>query len=91
MGVFVNPMAEQGQYVHPAAENFEDFLRLLLACGHTAVIEQIRLWDQQQFARFLKENPITPEQRQVIDRLSVKLGLAPMPQPFQTKKTAGRV
>lgn len=82
----VNPMAEQGQYVHPAAENFEDFLRLLLACGHTAVIEQIRLWDQQQFDCFLKENPITPEQRQVIDQLSVKLGLTPMPQPFEYVK-----
>ena len=79
----VNRMAEQGHYVHPAAEEFEDFLRLLLACGHTAAIEQICFWDQQQFDRFLKENPITPEQRQVIDQLSFKLGLTPMPQPFK--------
>lgn len=79
----VNPMAEQGHYVYPVAENFEDFLRLLMACGHTAAIEQIRFWDQRQFDCFLKENPITPEQRQVIDQLSGKLGLVPMPQPFE--------
>ncbi len=82
----VNPMAGKGDYVHPVAENFEDFLRLLAACGHASAIEQIHGWNQQEFDRFLKENPVTSAQKQVIDQLNRKLGIAPMEQPFEYVK-----
>lgn len=35
-----------GNYVHPRAKDFQDFLRLLLACGHTAALEQAWCWDK---------------------------------------------
>lgn len=38
----VSPANCPGEYVHPVAKNFEDFLRLLLACNDTAAIEQCR-------------------------------------------------
>lgn len=82
----VNPMAVQGDYVHPAAENFEDFLRLLAACGHASAIEQIHGWNQQEFEQFLKENPVTSAQKQVIDQLNRKLGITPMEHPFEYVK-----
>ena len=34
----VSPMNTPGDYVHPLAETFEDFLRLLLACGDSAAL-----------------------------------------------------
>ena len=36
----VEPMGYAGRHAFPVAENFEDFLRLLMACGHEAYIEQ---------------------------------------------------
>ena len=35
----VSPMNAAPECVHPIAESFEDFLRLLLACGDAAVLE----------------------------------------------------
>lgn len=82
----VNPMAGKGNYVHPAAKNFEDFLRLLAACGHAAAIEQIHGWDQQEFEQFLKENPVTSAQKQVIGQMNRRLGITPMERPFEYVK-----
>ena len=53
----VSPMNIAPDFVHPLAENFTDFLRLLLACGDAAVLEQAWMWDKTQFETFLKENP----------------------------------
>ena len=36
----VSPMNAAPECMHPIAESFEDFLRLLLACGDAAVLEQ---------------------------------------------------
>ena len=47
-------------YVHPLAKNFADFLRLLLACGDVAALEQAWMWDKAQFETFLQDNPPTP-------------------------------
>lgn len=38
----VSPMNTSPDYVHPVAENFTDFLRLILACGDVAAVEQKR-------------------------------------------------
>ena len=74
----VNPMALPGEYVHPLARSFEDFLRLLIACGSTAAVEQAWMWDREQFASFLQDNPPASE----IEVLREKLGLTPMDDPY---------
>lgn len=44
----VTPMNLVPNLVHPLANNFEDFLRLLLACGDSAALEQAWMWDKSQ-------------------------------------------
>lgn len=56
----VSPMNTSPDYVHPVAENFTDFLRLILACGDVAAVEQAWMWNEAQFEAFLNENPTTP-------------------------------
>lgn len=41
----VNPSNLPGDYVHPLARSFEDFLRLILACGLDAA-EQAWMWNR---------------------------------------------
>lgn len=40
----VSPMNPAPHYVHPLASDFSDFLRLLLACGDSAALEQAWQW-----------------------------------------------
>ena len=79
----VSPMELEPDFVHPVAENFRDFLRLLLACGSTAAVEQAWMWNQAEFDDFLRDNPILPEQQAVMDALAAQLHLSAMPQPWQ--------
>ncbi len=67
----VSPMNTPGDYVHPLAKDFRDFLRLLLACGDAAALEQAHFWDREQFERFFAENPATDEQRAVLAKIRV--------------------
>jgi hypothetical protein len=78
----ISPMNTSGNYVHPVARNFRDFLRLLLACGDAAALEQAHLWNQTQFDTFFNANPLTAEQREILDVVRDKLRLVPMAQPF---------
>jgi len=78
----VSPMNTQSSYVHPVARSFRDFLRLLLACGDAAALEQAYCWEQAQFDAFLQDNPLTTEQQAVMDTIREKLSLTPMEQPF---------
>lgn len=78
----VSPMNTPGNYVHPLARDFADFLRLLLACGDAAALEQASCWEQAQFDAFPRDNPLTAEQQAVLDVIREKLLLAPMEQPF---------
>lgn len=79
----VNPTALPGQYIQILARNFGDFIQLLLACGHTAALEQARNWDEAQFDAFLAENPATPEGRAALDALARALDLRPMERPYE--------
>lgn len=81
----VSPM-NFGDCVHPIAHNFEDLLRLLLACGDMAALEQCHGWDEQQFHAFLAENPITPEQQIVLNTIHEKCHLSPMENPYEYVK-----
>lgn len=78
----VGPMNAAPNYVYPLAKDFTDFLRLLLACGGEAALEQARMWDETQFEAFLRENPATPEQRQTLSEISEKMKLTPMERPW---------
>ena len=79
----VSPMNIAPHYVHPLAKNFTDFLRLILACGDTAALEQAWMWDEIQFENFLRENPVTEKQRKTLSEISEKMGLTPMEQPWE--------
>lgn len=76
----VSPMNTSPDYVHPVAENFTDFLRLILACGDVAAVEQAWMWNEAQFEAFLNENPTTQEQQQTLSEISEKMNLLPMEQ-----------
>lgn len=78
----VSPMGLPGHYVHPVAKSFEDFLRLLMACGGEAAIEQAALWSGPQFSAYLETYPPAEEQRAAVKLLREKYGLAPMEDPF---------
>lgn len=77
----VNPSNLPGDYVHPLARSFEDFLRLILACGFDAA-EQAWMWNRGEFDAFLETYPPTPEQRAALDGLRDGLGLTPMEDPY---------
>jgi len=83
----VDPTATPGDYVHPLSRNFEDFLRLILACGDLAAVQQIYAWDKEKFDVFLKYNPVTKEQQALLDFLKEKLSLTPLEEPFYDVKT----
>ena len=79
----VSPMNPAPHYVHPVAQNFSDFLRLLLACGDSAALEQAWQWTREQFQAFLADAPRTEEQKTVLDRIARRTGLTPMEDPWQ--------
>lgn len=83
----VDPTAAPGNYVHPLSKNFEDFLRLILACGDLAAVQQIYAWDKETFDVFLKDNPMTKEQQALLDFMKEKLSLTPTEEPFYDVKT----
>lgn len=84
----VNPETGADKYVYPLAESFEAFLRLILACGHTAPVEQIIMWTEEQFKEFLTSdyNAFMPGQQEVLDTITEKLKLKPMAVPYQYVK-----
>lgn len=84
----VNPETGADKYVYPLAESFEDFLRLILACGHTAPVEQIIMWTEEQFKEFLTSdyNTFMPGQQEVLDTITEKLKLESMAAPYQYVK-----
>ena len=79
----VSPMNPAPHYVHPVAQNFSDFLRLLLACGDSAALEQAWQWTREQFQAFLADAPCTEEQKTALDRIARRTGLTPMEDPWR--------
>ncbi|MBR4941463.1 MAG: hypothetical protein IKZ19_05635 [Clostridia bacterium] len=77
----VSPM-NRGDFVHPIAECFEDLLRLLLACGDMAALEQCYAWDREQYKAFLADCPPTAKQREAMDVIARNLELTPMEDAF---------
>ena len=79
----VSPMNAAREHVHPVAEDFQTLLRLLLACGSEAALEQAWQWDEEQFNAFLAEHPPTEEQRAALALMGEKMALLPMEDPWR--------
>lgn len=83
----VNPETRCDQFVYPIAENFRDFLRLILAVGCTNPLQQIVWWGRKQFEDFIR-NPeeaayaASPEVTAVLRAIGEHLDLTPMEDPF---------
>ncbi len=77
----VSPM-NFGDCVYPIARNFEDLLRLLLACADMAALEQCYAWDEEQFKAFLIDCPATVDQQEALDAIRNELGLEPIEDAF---------
>ena len=80
----VSPANAPGEYVHPIARDFRDFLRLLITLGDANLLEQAWMWDR---SRFMTERKIVaaeedPERDEVIRRLIKKFSLTPMEDPY---------
>ena len=78
----VSPANLPGEYVHPVARNFEDFLRLLLACYDTATIEQCWFMDREVFESFLEANQPDTEAQKCLNEIRKKYKLTPMEDPY---------
>ncbi len=77
----VHPLGEPN--VVPIAENFTTLLRLLLSCGHMAVIDQAHLFGSpEQFAAFQADNPVTPEAIEAMENIRERFGLTPLEEPY---------
>ena len=87
----VNPENYGDELVYPIANNFEDFLRLILATYSANTLMQIILWDKSQYMDFINdpwevENRENEEVKSVIKTISDKLNLTPMENPFEYVK-----
>lgn len=83
-----SPESCADQNVYPLANNFEDFMRLILACGTSNPIEQIVWMDKERFEQHLQEEKKnrTQQQQGLIGLLARKLNLVPIDEPFDYVK-----
>ncbi len=77
----VNPESASGQFVHPVARNFEDFLRLLLACKDVKLIESLYQFDEEGFACWMQQYEATQEQLASLNTLQEAFSISPMEHP----------
>ena len=83
-----NPESCADINVYPLAANFEDFIRLILACGTANPVEQIVWMDKSKFEEHManEEKILTDEQKAAVQQLQRILGLLPMENPFEYVK-----
>lgn len=83
-----NPDSCADVFVYPLAKNFEDFLRLILACGSANPIEQIVWMDKDKFKKHLKEEEAvrTEKQKMLLSYLENKLDISPIENPYEYVK-----
>jgi len=75
--------------VYPLAASFEDFIRLILACGTANPAEQIVWMNREQFDEHIanEKTILTDEQKAAGNLLQQELGLLPMDDPFEYVKS----
>jgi len=79
----VSPMNGPGEYIHPLAQDFGDFLRLLVACRDLAAMEQAWQWKKDVFVRYVEEIEVTAEKQAIFDLLADRFGIQPMKDPYE--------
>lgn len=84
-----NPESCADRNVYPLAANFEDFIRLILACGTVNPVEQIVWMSREQFDEHIadEKKTFTDEQKAAVKMLQEELGLLPMDDPFEYVKS----
>ena len=78
----ISPSNLPGENVHPIAKNFEELLRLLLACGSMDAIEQTYMWDEELFEQYIMDNKPSEKQQVIMDMIKEEFHIIPMEQPF---------
>ena len=80
-----NPESCADQNVYPLAANFEDFIRLIIACGTANPVEQIVWMDKSKFEEHManEEKVLTDEQKAAVQQLQRELDLLPMENPYE--------
>jgi len=86
----VSPCNLPGDYVHPLAESFEDFLRLMLMCSGLDAMEQIHGWSKDVFEKYMAETRVAIELKKIFQIISEELSLEPMDFPFEYIKNLQR-
>ena len=83
-----NPESCAGQNVYPLAANFEDFIRLILACGTVNPVEQIVWMNKSKFEKHMEceEKNLTDAQKEAARQLQREFSLLPMENPFEYVK-----
>ncbi len=77
------------RYVFPVAKNFNDFLGLLLTVKTATVLEQIILWNKEQFNAFINAPdafPFEAETDAVLNVIKSELGISPIENAFEYVK-----
>ena len=86
----VSPCNLPGDYVHPLAENFEDFLRLMQMCSGLDAMEQLHGWSKETFENYMGELRVSLEQKEIFALIAEELQLKPMDFPFEYIKDLQR-
>ena len=83
-----NPESCADKYVYPIALNFEDFIRIILACGSANPAEQVIWMNKEQFNEHLAEEKQreTKEHKEILSTLQSEFNLTPMTNPFEYVK-----
>lgn len=84
----VNPETCCDYHVYPLAENFYDFLSLILATKNANVMQQIIWWDKKQYIDFINlpeeiEYTNSSRVREVLSIIRDNLNIAAMNEPFE--------
>lgn len=84
-----NPESCTDIYVYPVARSFDDFMRLILACGSANPVEQIVWMDRERFERHLREEQDlrTAEQKALLALLERELQITAMEDPYEYVKS----
>ena len=86
----VNPDTCCDYYVYPLANNFYDFLGLILATKNTNILQQIIQWDKQQYLDIItsREEVEYASKAEVIEALDAihSIGVLPIESPFEYVK-----
>lgn len=84
-----NPESCADSYVYPLANSFEDFMRLVLACGSANPAEQVVWMNEKQFETHLTEETErqTDGQKAILKAIEGEMQLEAMPNPFMYIKS----